>query len=85
MRAAIAALRQQNPARIIVAVPVGAPDACAKVRDDADEIVCGQMPDSFCAVGFWYDDFTQTTDDEVIDLLDTASKDYTAFTCGAVV
>jgi predicted phosphoribosyltransferase len=74
MRAAIAALRQQHPARLVVAVPIAAPTTCAELRDEVDEIVCARTPEPFHAVGLWYDDFTQTTDDEVRDLLRRASE-----------
>jgi putative phosphoribosyl transferase len=69
MRAAIQALRQKNAAQIVVAVPVGAPDSCEKIAHEADELVCGLQPDDFNAVGAWYDDFSQTTDGEVSELL----------------
>jgi predicted phosphoribosyltransferase len=69
MRAAIAALRRLQPARIIVAVPVAAPDVCAEFQSVADECVCARTPEPFLAVGRWYDDFSQTTDDEVRALL----------------
>jgi putative phosphoribosyl transferase len=69
MRAAIAALLRQRPARIVVAVPVAAPDTCARLEREADEIVCDITPEPFVAVGHWYDDFAQTTDGEVRDLL----------------
>ena len=68
----IAALRQQNPARIVVAVPVGAPETCAVLEREADEVVCGRRPEPFYAVGMWYEDFGQTTDDEVRELLASA-------------
>jgi len=74
MRAAVAALRRQNPARIIVAVPVGSPETCAELEREADEVVCARMPEPFYAVGLWYDDFTQTTDEEVHDLLARAAE-----------
>lgn len=70
MRAAVAALRQEGPARVIVAVPVAARETCAAFRDIADDIVCAVTPEPFHAVGLWYEDFSQTTDDEVRDLLD---------------
>ncbi len=76
MRAAIAALRQQRPARIVVAVPVGASDTCAAFRSDADEAICAVEPEPFYAVGVWYDDFSQTTDEEVHELLREATNDY---------
>jgi predicted phosphoribosyltransferase len=69
MRAAVAALRGQGPARIVVAVPVGAPSTCALLRAEADEVVCAAMPEPFYAVGQWYDDFSETSDDEVRALL----------------
>src|SRR5206468_851535 len=59
MRAAVAALRQQHPARIVVAVPIAAPSTCAELREEVDEIVCARTPDPFRAVGLWYKDFTQ--------------------------
>jgi putative phosphoribosyl transferase len=72
MRAAVAALRQRGPARIVVAVPVGAPETCAEFQDEADEAICARTPEPFHAVGAWYQDFSQTTDDEVRDLLEKA-------------
>lgn len=73
MRAAIAALRKGQPARIVVAVPVGAPETCEEFRAEADDTVCVHVPDPFYAVGVWYDDFSQTTDEEVHDLLQRAA------------
>ncbi|PWT94448.1 MAG: phosphoribosyl transferase [Blastocatellia bacterium] len=72
MRAAVAALRQQQPARIVVAVPVSAIETCDEYRMGSDEIVCGATPDPFYGVGLWYHDFTQTTDEEVRALLEHA-------------
>jgi predicted phosphoribosyltransferase len=69
MRAAVAALRRQHPARIIVAVPVGALETCVELETVADEVICARTPEPFYAVGLWYRDFSQTTDDEVRDLL----------------
>jgi putative phosphoribosyl transferase len=69
MRAAARALRQQDAARIVVAVPVAPPDTCAEFRDEVDDVVCALMPEPFYAVGLWYQDFSQTSDDEVHDLL----------------
>ena len=74
MRAAVAALREEKPARIIVAVPVASPDTCDAFRSIADAIVCAETPEPFVAVGLWYDDFSQTTDDEVHDLLERARE-----------
>jgi predicted phosphoribosyltransferase len=69
MEAAILALRDQRPARIIVAVPVGAADTCARMRTIADDVVAIAIPDQFLAVGLWYEDFEQTTDEEVVAML----------------
>jgi putative phosphoribosyl transferase len=69
MRAAVLALRQQRPARIVVAIPVGAEETCAMLRADADEVVCAAMPRPFRAVGLWYRDFPQCSDEEVRELL----------------
>jgi putative phosphoribosyl transferase len=69
MRAAVAALRQQHPARIVVAVPVAAPSTCEELGAEVDEIICAQTPTPFFGVGYWYVDFSQTTDKEVYDLL----------------
>lgn len=70
MRAAVEAVRHDRPARIVVAVPVAAPETCDAFRDIADEVVCAETPEPFQAVGLWYEDFRQTTDDEVRDLLE---------------
>jgi putative phosphoribosyl transferase len=69
MRAAVQAVRAYGPAKVIVAVPVGAPSTCAEFTDIADEVVCARTPDPFAAVGLWYRDFSQTTDGEVRTLL----------------
>ena len=69
MRAAVVAARQQQPARVIVAVPVGAPSTCADLAAEADDVVCVRTPDPFVAVGLWYRDFTPTTDHQVRTLL----------------
>jgi putative phosphoribosyl transferase len=70
MRAAVMAVRQQQPARVVVAVPVGAPSTCAELAAEADDVVCVRTPDPFVAVGLWYRDFTPTTDYEVCALLE---------------
>jgi putative phosphoribosyl transferase len=70
MRAAVEALRARRPARIVVAVPVSAPETCDAFRALVDEIVCAITPEPFHAVGLWYEDFSQTTDEEVHELLD---------------
>jgi predicted phosphoribosyltransferase len=73
MRAAAVALRQMRPAKLIVAVPVGAQETCDEFRDEVDEIVCAMMPEPFMAVGAWYSDFSQTSDEEVRELLQKAA------------
>ena len=72
MRAAVLALRSQHPAKVVVAVPVGAPETCDALGSVADDVVCVETPEPFRAVGLWYEDFSQTTDDEVHALLDRA-------------
>ena len=74
MRAAVAALREDEPARIVVAVPVAAPETCDAFRSIADEIICAETPEPFQAVGMWYEDFSQTTDDDVRDLLTRGTR-----------
>jgi erythromycin esterase-like protein/predicted phosphoribosyltransferase len=69
MQAAIKALRLRHPARIVVAVPVASREACEEMRAQADEVVCAVTPEPFHAVGRWYEDFSQTTDEEVRELL----------------
>ena len=69
MQAAVKALRQMQPGRIVVAVPTGSPQTCEQMRGDADEVVCAIEPEPFHAVGLWYEDFSQTTDAEVHELL----------------
>ena len=68
-------MRQQQPARIVVAVPVAAPSTCRDLLSVADEVVCVVMPESFYAVGSWYDDFSQTSDAEVHALLEHSTQD----------
>lgn len=69
MRAAAEALRQQNPAKLVVAVPLSAAQTCDEYRMGVDEIICAKTPEPFMAVGMWYRDFSQTTDEEVRELL----------------
>src|SRR5262249_50761371 len=69
MRAAVEAVRALDPARVVVAVPVGASSTCAALAAIADEVVCAREPEPFSAVGLWYHDFSQTSDDEVRELL----------------
>jgi putative phosphoribosyl transferase len=74
MRAAVQAVRKLGPARIVVAVPVGAGETCSRLRKAADEVVCVEEPEPFFAVGNWYDDFDQTSDAEVRELLEENSN-----------
>jgi predicted phosphoribosyltransferase len=74
MKAAVRALRRMEPRAIIVAVPVAARETCDELRAEVDEVVCLRTPEPFQAVGLWYDDFTQTTDEEVHALLDATNK-----------
>ena len=75
MRAAVAALRQRQPAHIVVAVPVAPPDTVARLRAEADEVICLETPTAFFAIGPWYREFPQLTDDEVRELLAAAWRD----------
>jgi len=74
MRAAVRALQAMKPRAIVVAVPVSAPSTCEEFRTLVDEMICLRTPDPFQAVGLWYDDFTQTSDEEVHELLDGVAK-----------
>jgi putative phosphoribosyl transferase len=74
MRAAVAALKQRGPARIVVAVPTAAADSAELVRDEADEVVCLATPEPYFAVGIWYENFSQTSDQEVRTLLQGARE-----------
>ncbi|MGH2708439.1 MAG: phosphoribosyltransferase [Gemmatimonadales bacterium] len=74
MRAAAAALRAQGPERLIVAIPVAPPEVCEAIRAEVDDVVCALAPEPFLAVGAWYEDFSQTTDDEVRELLHRAAE-----------
>jgi putative phosphoribosyl transferase len=73
MRAAAQAVRAHQPARVVIAVPVGAPQTCAELTAVADEVICARMPEPFSAVGQWYLNFDQTEDDEVRELLQKSS------------
>ena len=73
MRAAVRALRESNPKRIVIAVPVGAAETCGSLLTDADEVICLYAPESFYSVSTWYEEFSQTSDDEVRGLLAAAS------------
>jgi putative phosphoribosyl transferase len=74
MRAAIGMLKPQQPQRIIIAVPVAPLDTCDRLRTEVDEVVCLITPEQFCGIGLWYEDFTQTTDDRVCELLAVATR-----------
>ena len=74
MRAAAAALRKQGVAKIVVAVPVGAPETCQELASEVDEVICAIMPAFFHGVGQFYEDFSQTTDEEVQELLAKAKE-----------
>ena len=78
MRAAVRAVRELGPARIVVAVPVASIEACAALRSVADEVLCLRTPEPFSAVGLWYDVFDQTSDEEVARLLATPTGRRTA-------
>ncbi len=75
MRAAARALRQKNPAHLSVAVPIASRDTCDQFRSDVDELICGETPEPFYAVGTWYANFLPATDDEVKRLLDHAAHE----------
>lgn len=75
MRAAISALRGHDPLRILAAVPVAPPDVCAELGRLADEMLCLETPEPFYAVGAWYEDFTQTTDQQIRELLARAARE----------
>jgi len=75
MRAAVKALRQRGVAQIVVAVPVGPPDTCREIEQEADETICLSTPPFFQAVGQYYEDFSQTSDEDVRELLSQAAQD----------
>jgi putative phosphoribosyl transferase len=75
MRAAVAELRQLGPERVVVAVPIAAPSTCEELSAEVDDIVCAATPEPFHAVGLWYEDFSQTTDEEVRELLQAARRE----------
>jgi len=74
MLAAVEALRQLAPSRIVVAVPVAAVDTCRELEREVEELICAATPEPFYGVGMWYQDFTQTSDAEVRDLLASATR-----------
>jgi putative phosphoribosyl transferase len=73
MQAAARAVRRHEPARVVIAVPVASRATCVQFQDEVDEVVCAVTPEPFYAVGNWYEDFSQTTDDEVRELLERAA------------
>ena len=76
MQAAVLAIRQQHPLHLAVAVPVGAPDTCAALRQQADAVICAATPEPLRGVGLWYQKFPQATDDEVCELLEEARREH---------
>lgn len=78
VRAAIALVRQQQPAAVVVATPVAPASTCAELRPTVDALICVLAPEDFLAIGFWYESFPQTTDDEIRLLLSYAWRDHTA-------
>ncbi|MDQ3058523.1 MAG: erythromycin esterase family protein [Pseudomonadota bacterium] len=76
MRAAVLAVARQHPARLVVAVPVGAEDSCRELRVEVDELVCAATPEPFHAVGLWYEAFPQASDEEVRTLLEQAREEH---------
>ena len=74
MRAAVKALRQRGVAKIVVAVPVGPPDTCREIEQESDETICLSTPPFFQAVGQYYEDFSQTSDEDVRELLSQAAQ-----------
>lgn len=78
MRAALRALRKRRPRRLVLAVPVASPSTLAELRDEADEVVCLETPEELGAIGYYYVDFDQVTDEEVIDALATTQGPSTA-------
>lgn len=78
MQAATLAVGAQEPARLVIAVPVGARAACDAFRESVDEVVCSMTPDPFRSIGLWYEDFSQTTDEEVRALLERAERELPA-------
>jgi hypothetical protein len=78
MRAAALAVHQQHPARLVIAVPVGARESCQALNDAADEVICPAMPEPFHALSLWYDYMPQASDDEVRNLLEKAWREHAA-------
>lgn len=78
MRAAVLGLRQRAPRRVVVGVPIAALSTCSELSSEVDEIVCARTPEPFHAVGLWYVDFEQTSDERVRELLDAAARAHAA-------
>ena len=78
MRAAAEAAKRSNPKKLVVAVPVAAPETCEHFRAEVDDVVCALTPAPFAAVGMWYEDFSQTSDEEVRELLERAEREHPA-------
>ncbi|MPM74616.1 hypothetical protein SDC9_121604 [bioreactor metagenome] len=74
MHAAVEALKTKHPAKLVVAVPTASPDTCRFFKSIVDEMICATTPEPFYAVGAWYEDFSQTTDEEVCKLLEKAQS-----------
>jgi predicted phosphoribosyltransferase len=83
MRAAVIALKQMNPTKIVVAVPVASDETCREFQQEVDAVVCAITPEPFYGVGLWYDDFSQTTDEEVRELLQKTASRQNGSTSGA--
>jgi putative phosphoribosyl transferase len=79
MKAAISVIRKENPHRIVVAVPVAGADTCRELRQQVEEVVCLRTPEPFYAIGLWYENFAQTTDEEVCDLLSQPTVTHQSF------
>ena len=82
MLAAIRALRQQHPTRLVMAVPTAPPQASRDMKVHADEAVCAIIPEPFYSVGYWYEDFAQVTDDDVRDLLERSGSEIRVSSAG---
>ena len=84
MQAAVMALRQERPAAIVVAVPTAPPETCDAFRGLVEEVVCAVTPEPFYGVGLWYQDFSQTTDEEVHELLERARERFDGSAAGGI-
>jgi putative phosphoribosyl transferase len=74
MKASIKALKELEPAKLVVVVPVAPPDTLASIEEDVDEVICPERPDNLMAIGYWYQTFGQTSDAEVVELLEKAGR-----------